>query len=155
MREKRRVGLLDAFIVTVILLSVVGIVLRMQALRVSEDDDSEALARATVYAIRAESAECLQEGEVLYLADGTAYGILESVEVVPARVRIAENGEIHVGEWTDGSRVDLTLTITLTGRMTDGGFLRTGGALVLMGERLVLHGRCFAAEARITEVRTA
>ena len=63
MSSQKRGGLLDVFIILLIVLSVVGICLRMQALQSGGDNDSFCRVRAVVKNLPTETADCLTEGD--------------------------------------------------------------------------------------------
>lgn len=140
MREKQRVGILDVFMILLILLGVIGLILRVQIRH-----DTETLAEERLVAIRASAlhpmtASALRPGEILYTEDGTRYGVIEEVELEGARIRLSERGETVVGSWDASEWVDVTLWVRVLGRMGDGYFLRDGTHAVLCGERILLYG---------------
>ena len=152
MRERRRGGLIDAFIAAVILLSAVGVLLRMQAMRVMEETDAEAMVQMTAEAIYAPSVACLTVGETLYCSDGSVFGVLEAVETSPARISMQDGDRILTGVWSDGSYLDVTLAVTVQGSVGERGFLREGTRELLLGERLTLFGERFSTELVLTRI---
>ena len=152
MTSKRSVGVLDVFIILLILLGVVGICLRMQALRGEEEIDSFCRVRMTVRDIPTDTADCISEGESLYTHDGLLYGMVETIEKTPARIAVYQDGERYEGVWEDMSRVDLTIWLTLTGREGENAFLRDGKYAVLLGENVLLYGEKTALQYLVCEV---
>ena len=152
MNSKRSGGLLDVFIILLIVLGVIGICLRMQALQGEEETDSFCRVRMTVRDIPKETADCIAEGESLYTHDGLLFGMVETVEANPARVRVYRDGVRYQGEWEDMSRVDLTLWLTLVGSGGEHAFLRDGKYAVLVGEEVLLYGERSALTYVTSEV---
>ena len=151
MRKKRSFGLLDAFIVTVILLSAVGLVLRIQLLRIDVREDETCTVRLLADNVPQEIAACLRAGDVLYTADGEIYGTVEGIESAPARVEWFSNGVLHTGEWEAGKRVAITLHVSVFGTVSDGVFLRGGKHAVLSGDTVALYSDLASLEWLICE----
>lgn len=152
MSSQKRGGLLDVFIILLIVLSVVGICLRMQALQSGGDNDSFCRVRAVVKNLPTETADCLTEGESLYTNDGSLYGMVESIETEPARITVYQGDKAYHGVWEDGSTVDLEIWMTLTGSVGEDVFLRDGKHAVLLGEQVLLYGERCALSFLICEV---
>ena len=140
MRNKRRIGVLDVFVGMMIFLGAVGLILRARILQSDLDADETRSVVCLAQDLPAEVAECLIAGEVFYTADGTAWGILNAVEASPAKLSVMHEGEWFFGEDTTGERIDLTLTLTVSGVASEGGFLRDGKYAVLRGDRVQLYG---------------
>ena len=138
MTKKRRFGLLDAFILAVLLLSAVGLVLRAQMLHVQDTDEVAATVRLEARSIPPEIADCLSRGERLYTADGTVFGTVEAVERNPSRVQLVSGGATYTGE--DAERIDFAVTVTVLGSASEGVLLRNGRYAVLVGETVTLYG---------------
>ena len=152
MNSKRSGGLLDVFIILLIVLGVIGICLRMQVLQGEETNGSFCRVRMTVRDIPKETADCLAEGESLYTNDGMLYGMVETLDATPARITVYQDGERYQGEWEDMSWVDLNLWLTLTGRDGENAFLRDGKYAVLVGETVLLYGERSALSYVVCEV---
>lgn len=153
MRERKSIGLLDVFVLILILLSVVGIVLRMQALRIVEENDARYHALARVQMLHAETAECIEVGDLLYTADGTVYGRIEAVEVTPADVKLQSDGRIYLGAWDEKLYVDVKLEISVEGRISEGAFLRDGKHALLVGEDIQLRSDLVSFHAIVYQVQ--
>ncbi len=153
MREKRRIGVLDVFIVMLILFGAVGIFLRVRILEIGTAPNAECEVYGRVLNMPSELADCIAVGEILYTADGTPYGTLSEVAVSPAEVRLIENGALITGYDEAGSRIDLQLTVTVMGAESEKGFLRDGRYPVLRGEALALYGERAVFSFVIYDVR--
>ena len=151
MRERHRVGLLDVFVILLILLGVIGLILRMQIRYDAKADFEERIVRMRATALHPLTASCLQSGEVLYGEDGEPYGVVERIEAVGARVQISEKGETVVGAWEETEWLDVTIWVRVTGRMGEDGFLRDGTRAVLCGERISLLGERTAISYRVVD----
>ena len=152
MRKKGSFGLLDAFIVTVILLSVVGLILRIQVLRVDAREDETCYVRMVAKCLPREIADCIGVGDVLYTADGGIYGEVEEIASSPAQVEWVSNGAHHTGEWEDGKRITLSLRVRVLGSAADGAFLRAGKYAILVGDTESLYSDLTSLEWLICEV---
>lgn len=150
MTKRARFGLLDAFILAVILLSAVGLIFRVQMLRAEPLDEAACAVRLEARGIPPEIAICLSRGELLYMADGSVFGTVEAVEKNPARVHILSNGSTYTGE--DETRIDLSVTLTVSGTASEGVFLRAGRHAVLVGDMVTLYGERICLDWLICDV---
>ena len=153
MREKKQIGLLDLFAVILIVLGIAGLGLRIVASRGGDTEEDARTVVASVYAIPTSVADCIAVGEWLYTEDGTAYGYVEAKETAPARIDLTDAGVTYTGEWDGDARVDLTLSIRITGRVGDGVFLRGGRYAILVGDRATLHAQRLCATFLIRSVK--
>lgn len=152
MSSKKTGGILDVFIILLIVLGVVGICLRMQALQDEEAIDSFCRVRLTVRDIPKETADCISEGESLYTNDSLLYGMVESLETTPAHITLYQNGQRYQGVWEDMSRVDVTLWLSVMGRDGEHAFLRDGKYAILIGEKVILYGDRTELQFLVSEV---
>lgn len=142
-RKKRRLGALDVCIGLLLLLSILQPILRLLGWEHASQTKNavEATVSLQVRNVPKEMEDCLTVGEVLRTASGEVYGVLEAVESTPARVTLIENGQELYGAWEDGTRVDLTLRVTVSGSMSDGRFLLFGRSAILRGNTVRLYGK--------------
>ena len=138
--HKRRLGAIDLLAIAVILLSAVGLILRMQILNAAEEGGEICTVVLCARSVWEETVDCVEVGEVLTLADGTEFGTVREVAAPPAVWRTLQDGVLLEGEWASGRRRDLTLTLTVQGRRDGDGFLLDGRRAVLVGEALSLYG---------------
>ncbi len=155
MSEKwyRRIGILDLCLVLFLVLGIVGWVGRAQDFTLlSEENDQTAAVTLTVREIPYESSVCLEVGEVLYLADGSAWGRVTEIERVPARVELLQGGSFYSGEWDAALLCDLRVTAAVVGREQEGRFLRDGKYALLRGSRVELFGMRMRLDAMVQAV---
>lgn len=143
MKNGKKSGLLDVFIVLMIVFGAVGVLLRMQMLRVTDSDEEEALITLTVEHFHTRGLDCVELGETLYTAGGEVYGEIAELSYTPETTSLLSDGVLHTGTPEDTTRVRLSVRVSLTGRAADGVFLREGKYAVMVGERVTLYGeRC-------------
>ncbi len=150
--NRKRLGLLDLFAIAMILLSAVGLILRMQALRATEQDDDYCTLVLRARAIWEETVDCVEVGEELALADGTEWGTVQKIDAPPAILRTLKDGVVIEGEWASGRRRDLILIVTARGRAGEDAFLLDGRRAILVGEEVVLYGSRIALPFTILDV---
>ena len=155
MRKKGSFGLLDAFIVTVILLSAVGLILRIQVLRLDVREDVSCEVRMVAKSLPREIADCIGVGDVLYTADGGVYGEVEEIVISPARVEWVSNGVSHTGEWEAGERINLSVRVRVSGSIADGVFLREGKYAILVGDAETLYSDLTSLEWLICQAEVS
>ena len=151
--EKRTTGVMDLFFVLLLLLGLIGLGLRLVG---AQGDGGTPTDTRTVVAgarsVSATAADCLSVGETLYTADGEAFGVVEAIELRAARVEMTSLGVTYTGEWEASERVDLTVSIRITGQMGEDAFLRAGVCATLIGDEVSLFGERFFGVLRILSV---
>ena len=139
--KAKRFGFFDGLILLLILLGILGIAARVLLWRRTEAGDRQTRTVVlTVQAIHARSLDCIEVGEVLYFADGSAFGLIESVEATPAKIELTGDGGVIFGAWKREERVDLSLSVRVQGWVREGEFLHDVGRALLVGERMTLYG---------------
>ena len=140
--KAKRFGFFDGLILLLILLGILGIAARVLLWRRTEAGDRQArTVLLTAQAIHARSLDCIEVGEVLYFADGSAFGLIESVEATPAKIELAGDRGVIFGAWKREERVDLSLSVRVQGWVHEGDFLHDVGRALLIGERMTLYGQ--------------
>ena len=148
--KAKRFGFFDGLILLLILLGILGIAARVLLWRRTEAGDRQArTVLLTAQAIHARSLDCIEVGEVLYFADGSAFGLIESVEATPAKIELAGDRGVIFGAWKREERVDLSLSVRVDlslsvrvqGWVHEGDFLHDVGRALLIGERMTLYGQ--------------
>lgn len=143
MRNRRRIGVLDVFMGMLLLLGAIGLILRARILQSEVEVNETCAVICLARGVPADMAECLHVGEILYTADGSVWGVLREVEARPAEISVLQNGEHVSGVDPTGERLDLTLTVAVSGATSESGFLRDGKYVVLRGEGVLLYSeRC-------------
>lgn len=99
--------------------------------------------------------DCLALGEILYLSDGTPFGSITSIDVLPLREIVFEGGSAYVGEWDTALRCRVKLTLECTGTKRSGLFLAGGKTPIGIGESLTLIGAESELEWRMIRVSDA
>ena len=151
-REKKRWNALDAFWILLILLSAVGIALRGYSLRSSDTATDETLVMLRVSDLHPLFAACVESGEPLYLPSGEEWGRLVSAERVPTTIRLIKDGKEIVGTYDEADRIDLLLTVRVSGAWQGELFLRNGRDALLVGERRELYGKRIYLAATVASV---
>ena len=154
--KHRRLGMIDAFLIVVLLLSGVGIALRIHA---RGDGAVVGDVRGGVMVVArqapASCADCIEIGETLYTADGNAFGRVIDVIRAPSRIYLYEDGKECVGEWDEQKYCDLTLLLEVEGTYDGAVFLQAGRYPVIMGKTVSLHGERVSLPWLVKEVKNS
>lgn len=138
--KQRRLGMIDVFLIVVLLLSGIGIVLRMH---MEQEKGTDAVNSCTV-AIFARQAfasglDCMELGEMLYTEDGTAFGRIVDIVRAPAQIVLYTDGRECVGEWDEQAYCNATLLVEVLGRYDGTLFLQAGRYPIIVGKALNLY----------------
>ena len=138
--KQRKMSLGDGFLLLLAVLSVSGILLRFWSIRRGGGEDLQEYA---IYAqwenVDLRTADCLREGETLYTAAGEIYGIVLSMERLPAESEVAADGNLY--RLASSARCDVRIRISVACREADGQLLRGGTESVTVGQTLKLYSR--------------
>ena len=139
--KTKRFGFFDALILLLILLGVIGFAARvLLGYRAEAGDRQMRQVVLAVQKVHARSLDCIEVGETLYFADGTAFGVIESVDVAPAVIELTGNGVVAFGTWQREEWVDLSIAVRVWGSVREGIFLHDGGRNLLVGDQMILYG---------------
>lgn len=155
MKNGKKGGLLDVFTVLILVFGAVGILLRMQMLRVAVTDEETAQITLTVENFHTRGLDCVELGEMLYTAGGEAFGEVVEISYTPEETSLISDGVLYTGAPEDATRVRLSVRVSLLGRVTDGVFLREGKYAVMAGERLTLYGERCELRAYVSRVEAS
>lgn len=134
----KRLNSADWFFILLAVLSVCGILFRFLGLRQGKTNDLEDFTLIVEWSdIDIRTLECLEEDEVLYTAGGEVFGIVETVEWNPSEVETVFGGDVY--RLRSESRVDATVHISVSGRVSDGQFFRNATESVTVGQKLKLY----------------
>ena len=100
------------------------------------------------------TAACLAEGETLYDASGEVFGVITQIAQAPARFSLQSEGRAYSDTPQGSERVDLTVWITVEGRLSENLFLQNGRTALLVGGEILVYGNRTALCARILQVTT-
>ncbi len=149
----RRIGVLDFCLVFFLILGIVGWLGRAEDLtQMSAENDRTATVTLMARELPYESMSCLDVGEMLYLADGSAWGRVTEIECLPAQVELLQSGIFYSGAWDATLICDLRVTVEVMGREQDGRFLRDGKYAVLRGSQTELYGMRMRLDAVVEAV---
>ncbi|MBQ1963671.1 MAG: hypothetical protein II369_06090 [Clostridia bacterium] len=139
--KRGRGNLLDLFLILLLLFSVIGVGLRQHALqREQEELPKEAYCVTLLLKkVPSEWVECVSVGEVLYLSDGTPFGVLRELSCSPARESISTIGGTQSVLWEDGSYLEVSAKVIVQGRIREGVLLREGKYALLLWSRQTLY----------------
>ncbi len=141
-KRKFRIGLLDVFLFLLSFVSILTTLSRVPALSAQRHTkaSSEALVTLCIRGMDPAGSACLSEGEMLYFADGRAWGRVKKIKCVPARVELEHEGIHYTGTWESGERCDLYVTAELTGAWQGKTFLQDEKHAVLVAAPIELYG---------------
>lgn len=135
-----RYGIFDLFFLLLLLLSLLGIGVRVYSSSLGGAEETEhVLAMGWIPGRSAESAAQISEGAALYTAAGEAVGYIRSVRRAPAEERLLSNGSYCTVRWPASDRVDVTLELELLGGKGEGGFLLLGREVWSTGGSYTLY----------------
>ncbi len=151
--KKRRLGVLDAALILFFLLCAVSLLLRWMQFQKKNDEG------LSIYQIHAEvtgvlpiTAELLHEGDTLYTPAGDIYGRIITIERVPAKIKLADQGGIYNAAYPIEEKCDLLVKIELRGTQKGQLLLQNGSRAVLVGESYRLCSSLSSLEYRIIAV---
>ena len=140
--QANRSRIFDFFLLLLAFFSVVGLVQRLGSFGV---DAKEAVSDFPVEllweAVDARTADCLVDGEILRLENGTAFGTVKEILHTPHEAVIYEEGKEFRKTYPAGTVEDVRLTVTISGRRSNGILLREDGTAVLAGQTITLYSQ--------------
>lgn len=138
---RKRIGILDFFLIFLLLLSALGIFLRRQAIQKSglATEQQHFLMQATVYGVTPEFLDCIDKGETVYFASGEAYGTVTDMQILPAQTDLLEDGVCYSGEWELSERCNVWFEISFYGTAGRDCPLWHGTRAVLVGQKMELY----------------
>lgn len=137
-KNKGRWNTADWFLLLLALLSIGGILLRAWGLRHGKNEDLREYAMRAVWeSVDARTASCLTKDAILYTAAGEVFGWVISLETSPAVAELVADGELH--RLPSEQRLNVTVEIAVSGKMSDGYFLRDGIEAIVAGQELRLY----------------
>ncbi len=140
MKRENGTRVADWFFTVLLLLSIGGILLRSWDLRQrtnTEREEYSVLGRCE--SMDARSADCVREGDWLYTLSGERFGRIEQIIRVPAVMRIERDGIFYESRMEEGVRVELILTVSVSGRESGGILQRDGLRPLSVGEQITLR----------------
>ncbi len=137
---KKRGSILDLFLIFLFLLCIVGGLLRLRELHVQNAPVATAPHTLTVVAPRIDpqTADCIAVGELVYTESGMPFGRVTAMEMLPAKVTLADGGAYVEGEWDAELFVELTLEIEVEALQNGRGILHHATTPLSVGESLTL-----------------
>ena len=138
--KQRRLGMIDIFLIVVLLLSGIGIALRIYTGKgreagVENSCTVEILARQAF----ASGVDCIESGEMLYTEDGTAFGRVVEIVRDPTPIVLYTEGRECVGKWDEEKYCNVTLLVEVWGRYDGAVFLQAGRYPIIVGKTLTLY----------------
>ena len=142
MRTRSRKGnLLDLSLILLLVLCLLGVGLRWRMQRRGEGGTEQIPCRVTVLLERlpAEWPRCVEIGERLYFADGTRFGEVLSLTVLPAGEPLTVgDAEAHM-PWGADRLCSVRAELLVMGTWQEGVLLREGAYALPLGSRLTLY----------------
>lgn len=155
-KKRAKFNALDAFIVLVILVILVGAGLRM-FMNENGDKTIENEKYVVSFVIRKaidSDADALTSGDVFYLdTNGAVLGTLDGEPVVsPAEVTVIdENGQLKAG-YSSGENVYIRGRLIVEGYMTEDGFMLNGNTYLAPNKNLEVHSAYIMKTIEISEI---
>lgn len=165
--NKKRLGVLDVFIIIALLACIVSVVLRYVSVQNSSVNQGTQLENYTVsfkvYDVRESSAvKFMQTGSNFYLKDNNALiGALDEGKTVAPAKKYYEmaNGEtVLVSNSSTGDlyRVDVEGSFSCSGKMSaDGSFLLNGNKYISVNQELKVYSKYLAVTIKVTGISKA
>ncbi len=140
MKKEKKGSLFDVFVISFLLLSILGASLRWQQLSASPSEERfvECILLTRATGLHTDTALCIAEGDELYTAAGEYYGRITAKEVRALGVRLVEDGALFEGVWED-TWCDVRLGISVRGIQQGDAFLKGGRERLLGGQSLTLY----------------
>jgi len=163
MKKKKKLNAIDYFIIAAVVLCLAGAALRMALGSDGLSLNSPVVMEDYVVSFKVEnirnsSAAYLQPEQQFYIdATGQYFGkISDSISVTPARFTIedAEGNPIEVfaPENGDATRVDVTGTMTVSGYMSENGFLLDGTTALAVNKTLAIRSSYLYVTITVTDI---
>lgn len=140
MKKEKKGSLFDVFVISFLLLSILGASLRWQQLSASPSEESfvECILTTRATGLHTDTALCIAEGDELYTAAGEYYGRITAKGTRALEVRLVEDGKLLEGVWED-TWCDLRLSISVRGVKQEESFLKGGRERICCGQSLTLY----------------
>lgn len=142
MRQRSRTGnLLDLSLILLLVFCLLGVGLRQRMQKTGTGEETRGPHRVTVLLERlpAEWPSCVEVGERLYFADGTPFGELLTMTVLPAEeLLVVGEGEVSI-PWGEELLCSVRAELLVTGAWQDGVLLREGAYALPLGSQLTLY----------------
>ena len=146
--------MLDVFLTVLLLLCIVGVILRDEALNKISKDVSY---RDCVITVRSSSVDaavfsCVEEGETLYDRDGALIGTVQSTEKLPYSVTLTEDGTVYEGAWDSERICRIQLRVLCKGTVRDGILLLGGRIPLAVGSTVSFRGSRTELEYQLLKI---
>ena len=138
--KKEKTRILDFCLLLLTICSVVGIVQRFGALRSETKEPTADFSVEVLWeAVDAKTADCVAVGEGLRFENGTVFGTVKKITRTAHEEIFYREGKELRATFPEGTKEDLYLTVSVTGRKSDQILLREDGTPVLIGQNLRLY----------------
>ena len=132
--------ILDFCLLLLAICSAVGIAQRFGALRAEATEPTADFSVEVLWeAVDAETADCVAVGEGLRFENGTVFGTVKKITRTAHEEIFYREGKELRATFPEGTKEDLYLTVSVTGRKSDQILLREDGTPVLVGQNLRLY----------------
>lgn len=161
--KDRRVGVLDVFVIILILLCVAGLIVRIAVgrdgvLPEGAPESGEWALSFEISSVRAGVGDGFSVGEVMYTENGEVFGTVSGqVSVTPAKIYSEDEEGRYILSYAssdggDNSMVDIKGTLTSEGYAVDYGFLVGGKIFASPGSELTLHTEKATCSVKILDI---
>ncbi len=153
--HKGRFNALDAFIILLVILCVVGIYFRSNiASWINGDKElSEYQVSFKVTCIKSTSGKYLTPGGVVYMSNGLTFGTLKECASLPAKAIITDNeGNLKEVSYPKDTYIDLSGVITVKGVEKDDGFYLGGTYLLTAGANVSVYTDAMDFTLTVSEI---
>lgn len=153
---KKRIAAADAFIILLLLLSIAAIGVRITVGSgglLSADERGEFIVSYVVSGTKSEYSDAFSGGRAFYLENGEEFGVLREGAVFTPAKTYAENadGTYRAAYASDGT-VDVKGTATVSGIMTESGFLLGGSRYIAANLPLTISSSDITVTITVTDI---
>ena len=153
-KTKKRVAAIDIFIALLLICAVVGVGFKVFAGNVGlfSGNNEEYYVSYVIEGADSEIGKLITSGMQLYSEDGELFGtVTGDVITTPARIYNENSEGEYVLGYSSGSHIDIAGNLSVRGKMTEKGFVHSGGYYAA-GMRIKLYGGGTSPEILITDI---
>jgi hypothetical protein len=137
--SKFRFNAVDAFIILVVVMCIVGIYFRgnIESWLGSKKDLADYQITVVVEKVKSTSGEFIGTGDEIYISKNIALGKVSAISSFPAKEYVSDgDGNIIEVRYPENTYIDLTITVDCRGIKNDDGFYLDGTYLVSPGTKM-------------------
>ena len=151
--EKQGISFIDVAIILAVIAIAATLIARTMYSGSRENSAASCEISYTMSGVRYTFQDILGEGDTLLLDDGSTFGTLDTMTVMPAAFYdINENGETVEARYPEDTLIDISGTISASLYSAEGGYFTSDGMHISAGTVITLHTRTADISVTVTAV---